>query len=88
MDNQNNEVTATFISHYGAMLTKKKLGNRCTLRPVPRILSSSCGTCAVVSGGSAEELEASAGEYLEAVYVLSEEGYRKIYEHGSTDKLG
>lgn len=40
---------ATFHSHYGAMCFKKALekqGISVTLRPVPRHLSASCGTCA------------------------------------------
>jgi hypothetical protein len=78
MDNRNKEVTATFSTHYGAMLTKKKLGDRCTLRPVPRLLSSSCGTCAVVKDSTVEELKNAAGEYLEGIFLLSEGRYEKI----------
>lgn len=40
---------ATFHSHYGAMAFKKAIEQRgfsVTLMPVPRHLSSSCGTCA------------------------------------------
>ena len=39
----------TFYSHYGAIQFKKELEARgipVTLMPVPRFLSSSCGTCA------------------------------------------
>lgn len=39
----------TFYSHYGAIQFKKTLEARgipVTLMPVPRFLSSSCGTCA------------------------------------------
>lgn len=39
----------TFYSHYGAIQFKKTLEERSisvTLMPVPRFLSSSCGTCA------------------------------------------
>lgn len=45
------EYIATFFSHYDAMLFKKTLEDsrfRVELRPVPRSLSSSCGTCAVI----------------------------------------
>lgn len=73
-------MTATYSSHYGAMLTKKKLGDGCVLRPVPRALSSSCGTCAVIEGHSLKEITDSAGSYLEAVYEMTGNGYVKIYE--------
>ena len=39
---------ATFASHYDALVFKKRLdalGLSAALRPVPRQLSSSCGTC-------------------------------------------
>ena len=39
----------TFYSHFGAMRFKKELeasSIRVSLMPVPRFLSSSCGTCA------------------------------------------
>ena len=39
---------ATFFSHYGAMHCKKlceKTGIPAKMMPVPRMLSSSCGTC-------------------------------------------
>ena len=42
---------ATFFSHFGAVRFRKELdmagidGLTCTLMPVPRFLSSSCGTC-------------------------------------------
>jgi len=78
MDNRNKEVIATFSTHYGAMLTKKKLGDRCTLRPVPRSLSSSCGTCAVVRDSNLYELKNAAGEYLEGVFEPAGERYEKI----------
>lgn len=67
-------ILATFYSHYGAMLTKKKLGTACTLRPVPRSLSSSCGTCACIEGIGPETVRAVAGETLEAVYSVSDDG--------------
>ena len=42
------EYIATFYSHYGAVCFKKnceKLGIGTKIMPVPRNLSSSCGTC-------------------------------------------
>lgn len=60
MENRNKEVTtskeltnmtcvATFENHYKAMLFKKGMGEECVLKPVPRLLSSSCGTAAFFS---------------------------------------
>jgi hypothetical protein len=40
---------ATFFTHYGAIKFRayaKEQHIACTLMPVPRVLSSSCGTCA------------------------------------------
>lgn len=71
--------TVTFFNHYGAILTKKRLGGSSAVRPVPRALSSSCGSC-VVTGASLEEIIPASGEYLEAVYENEGNGYRKIYE--------
>lgn len=47
-------IYVTFVSHYGAIRFRKKMqerGVRAELRPVPRFLSSSCGTCAVLDDG-------------------------------------
>ena len=85
MDNGNNQMTATFSSHYGAMLTKRVLGQGCALRPVPRSLSSSCGTCAVIEGHTLNEIVQAAGEYLEAVYNETKGGYVKVYGYSQAD---
>lgn len=79
MDNNNQKVTyvATFQNHFGAMLFKKRIGDLCTLKPVPRVLSSSCGTAAFFSIPFEESM---VNENLEAVYIKQEDGYRKIYE--------
>lgn len=55
----------TFYSHYGAIQFKKEMdarGYSVALMPVPRFLSSSCGTCARLDGSmpadfSLEEIE-------------------------------
>ena len=42
-------IYVTFVSHYGAIRFRKAMaerGIRAELMPVPRFLSSSCGTCA------------------------------------------
>ena len=66
----------TFHSHYGALLFKRRYGDGCVLRPVPRSLSSSCGTAAFITGSVSCELF---DENTEAVYERDGEGWRKIY---------
>ena len=72
----NSEKIATFHSHYGAMVFKKKMGAGCSLAPVPRSLSSSCGTAAFFSG----EVDASLfDENIEAIYEIKEGKFKKVY---------
>ena len=56
---------ATFQSHYGAILFKKRVAGDAALKPVPRSLSSSCGTAVFFTSPFNPE---TADEYLEAVY--------------------
>lgn len=83
MDNRDKEIiVATFHSHYGAMLLKKNLGAVCSVRSVPRSLSSSCGTCAFVENTSTDIIIASAdSELLEAVYLKEGETYTKVFSN-------
>lgn len=65
---------ATFYSHYGAMKFKKdieKLGGEATLMPVPRAVSSSCGTC--VKFEEIEGYEAFVSDEVEQIYKWDEE---------------
>ena len=71
-------MVATFANHYGAMLFKKTVGAGCTLRPVPRDLSSSCGTCAFFEGPFRLEY---VNENLEAVYEQQQDKYVRVYEN-------
>ena len=66
----------TFHSHYGALLYRRRYGDGCVLRPVPRELSSSCGTAAFVSGGLHAELF---DENTEAAYEMTVAGWRERY---------
>lgn len=75
MDTETEKV-ATFHSHYGALVFRKKFGSGCKLAPVPRALSSSCGTAAFFSGAVDNSL---IDDNLEAIYELAGSGYRRIY---------
>ena len=72
---------ATFFSHFGAIRFNKELsakGTAVTLMPVPRALSSSCGTCASFT---ADELPAySHMDELEQIAVSNaDHSYTVIY---------
>ncbi|WP_297212231.1 DUF3343 domain-containing protein [uncultured Flavonifractor sp.] len=72
---------ATFYSHFGAMRFKKdceRQGVEARLMPVPRDLSSSCGTCVRYGG----EYPCPAGgwpEEMEQAVAVTEGGYRPLY---------
>lgn len=51
MENNGEEVVITFFSHYEAVKARRCLGEG-TLSPVPRSLSSSCGTALFVSSAT------------------------------------
>lgn len=83
MENQSEKITvATFFNHYGAMKMKKALGEGALLRPVPRLLSSSCGTCVFIQRGeeALEEILEKADENLEAVYTKEGDKYTNIWK--------
>ena len=74
---------ATFFSHFGAIRFQRlcpQLGWPAQLAPVPRSLSSSCGTCVLFE---AEELGQDALPKLVTPeleqLVLEENGYNMIY---------
>ena len=69
---------ATFYSHFGAIRFKKyceKQGWPARVMPVPRNLSSSCGTCVKYEGECPEE----APEEVEQIVEAVEGGYRQLY---------
>lgn len=72
----------TFHTHFDAnvFLKKTKTLGKAKMKPVPRKLSSSCGTCVEFSPGD-EEFNAeslSAMEY-ESFYLVSDEGFELLY---------
>lgn len=76
-DNQKVEFVATFYNHYGAMCFKKRVGKGCYLAPVPRSLSSSCGTAAFFSSWK-EEYKS---EEIEEVYKKNDNKYIKVFQN-------
>lgn len=74
------EYIATFYSHYGAVCFKKncgKLGLNAIIMPVPRNLSSSCGTC--VKFQSREGQFPQINEELEKIAEICGNSYRTVY---------
>ena len=76
------EFIATFFSHFGAIRFKKECeakGWSAALEPVPRSLSSSCGTC-VRFHGELLGFATLRRDELEQVVRISEDGsYQRIY---------
>lgn len=73
---------ATFYSHFGAIRFKKLCSSRqipCRIQPVPRNLSSSCGTCVQWEGAAIPTAEINTDE-VEQIVEVTANGYRKIYD--------
>ena len=69
---------ATFFSHFGAIRFKKyceKQGWTARVMPVPRDLSSSCGTCVRYEGQCPDV----APEEVEQIVAITAEGYQQLY---------
>lgn len=69
-----NQYIITFYSHFGAIRFKKnyeKNGIAVTLMPVPRFLSSSCGTCAELK--SETEIKAEGNNEIEQIVRMTNE---------------
>ncbi|MBQ4128813.1 MAG: DUF3343 domain-containing protein [Ruminococcus sp.] len=74
-------IVVTFFTHHAAMMTHRALvqkGISAKMAPVPRSLSSSCGSCVFVD---ADTLDFSLlDEDTEAVYKQESKGYIEIYK--------
>ena len=72
---------ATFFNHFGAIRFKKMCEERgweAKMSPVPRTLSSSCGTCVMYKGE--EELPSSAiPDEVEQIVRVQSDGYEVLY---------
>lgn len=71
---------ATFFSHFGAMAFKKKCdkeGYPAVIMPVPRNLSSSCGTCVKFSGDE-EKAKSWYSDEVEQLVKILENGELQV----------
>ncbi|MGL5255836.1 MAG: DUF3343 domain-containing protein [Proteocatella sp.] len=78
-----NNYLVTFFTHSGAIKYKKMLqneGSSCTIMPVPRSLSSSCGVCITFSRNTIKDIVSTD---IQSIYlVIERNNYSLIY---STD---
>lgn len=73
-----NSYMITFYSHFSALSFQRALaakGITVTLMPVPRSLSSSCGTCASLTADAFSDYS---HDGIEGVYLLSDGVYHLI----------
>ncbi len=73
---------STFFSHFGAMRCKKacdKAGISARMMPVPRMLSSSCGTCVRMEVENTEDIPRS--DETEQIALEQADGYRIIWSN-------
>ena len=74
---------ATFYSHFGAIRFKREAPEGVTdieLRPVPRDLSSSCGTSASFEAGESFTFTDDPSGEIEQIVAIMDGGYRTIFE--------
>ena len=72
---------ATFFSHFGAMRCKKRCdetGITAKMMPVPRMLSSSCGTCVCLETEDPYTLPRT--EEMEQIAIEQPNGYHIIWK--------
>ena len=72
---------ATFFSHFSAMRCKKQCdetGITAKMMPVPRMLSSSCGTCVRIETEDPESLPRT--EEMEQLAIEQSNGYQIIWK--------
>ncbi|MDO5142086.1 MAG: DUF3343 domain-containing protein [Eubacteriales bacterium] len=75
-----NEYLATFHTHLSALLTFQALQGadcRAKMQPVPRTLSSSCGTC--VRFWAADDCRALLDTDAEGLYAVTPDGFRLLW---------
>jgi len=71
----------TFYTQLDAVIARKtfqgRTGALCNLQPIPRSLSSSCGTCAKIQGVSLDEIKEIEHE---SVFLIQNDKYIKVEE--------
>jgi len=71
----------TFYTQLDAVIAKKKIhgknGASCKLQPIPRSLSSSCGTCAKMEGVNLNQINEIEHE---SVFIFEDDNYIKVGE--------
>ena len=73
---------ATFYTHAAALMTNRtlqKAGVESALGPVPRALSSSCGTCVIFESDNAHLKDMDRD--VESVYELTDCGYVELMKN-------
>lgn len=73
---------ATFFSHFGAVRFQHLCAERgwqAQVRPVPRSLSSSCGTCVFFKTEAMEDAASLQTPELEQIVRELEDGYEVLY---------
>lgn len=77
-----NNYLVTFFTHSGAMKYKKMLQKEntlCTMMPLPRTLSSSCGVCIEFKRDTIKDIISTD---IQSVYLISENReYKLIYSN-------
>lgn len=76
-----NQYIATFYSHFGAIRYKKiceQNGCEAKVMPVPRTLSSSCGTCVGYTGDK-HIIDDKYLDEIEKIVMVIADGYENIY---------
>ena len=74
---------ATFFSHFGALRFKKdcEMENlKVEIMPVPRDLSSSCGTCVKFEKENLTKKDIKHSDEIEQIVQITKEGYKSIYK--------
>ena len=71
----------TFFNHFGAVRYKREAGRfgwKVQLSPVPRALSSSCGTCVLCDCWSDDPMQYITDE-MEQIAVMENDRYRTLW---------
>ncbi len=81
---EKNKYIVLFFTQYGAinysrLLEAEGIGNE--MKPVPRILSSSCGVCVEFVLDRQGDIENLLTEDVEYVYRAEKDSYKMIYEN-------